>query len=145
MEFTVGQKVRVYGLMNPRRDYKGVRTIEHIGPMHSGGENMLWFEHGGGAWHPDACEPADEMNLTDGAEIIGRQIWHAVQSGRGGQDVTDILERHLRAYVEFGREDVRDKCRAVVDLGHNDDCIFCGLKDKQIMKIVEQGGTDGRD
>lgn len=56
MDFKIGDKVKVYGLMHPRRDFKDIRTIESIKPMHSGGKDMLWFEEGGGAWHPDACE-----------------------------------------------------------------------------------------
>lgn len=56
MKFKVGDKVKVYGLMKPRRDFKYIRTINWIGPTHSGGEPMLWFEEGGGAWHPDACK-----------------------------------------------------------------------------------------
>jgi hypothetical protein len=61
-KFEVGQKVRVYGLMNPRRDYKEDRIIKAIGPMHSG-PDMIWFEGGGGAWHPDACEPINETDF----------------------------------------------------------------------------------
>ena len=55
--FEVGQRVKVYGLMNPQRDFIDERTIKSIVPMHSGGKDMLWFEEGGGAWHPDACQP----------------------------------------------------------------------------------------
>ena len=53
--FKVGEKVRVYSLMNPLEDYIGDRTISAVEPMYPGGETMLWFEEGGGAWHPDAC------------------------------------------------------------------------------------------
>ena len=55
MKFKVGEKVRVYALMSPLDDYIGDRTIKAIEPMYSGGDPMLWFEGGGGAWHPDAC------------------------------------------------------------------------------------------
>lgn len=61
-KFEIGQKVKVYGLMNPLEDYKGIRTIKHIGPMHGSKRDMLWFEGGGGAWDPKACEPVEESD-----------------------------------------------------------------------------------
>jgi len=60
-KFEVGQNVKVYALMNPRRDLKGIETIKAIGPMYGGGPDMLWFENGGGAHHPDACEAVGDQ------------------------------------------------------------------------------------
>ena len=60
MGFKIGDRVRVYLSMHPRRDFKKISVIKDIGPMHDGGADMLWFEDGGGAWHPDACEIAEE-------------------------------------------------------------------------------------
>jgi len=61
-DFKVDDKVRVYRLMHPRKDLLGEKTIENVGPMHVGGESMLWFKEGGGAWHPDACEKIEKEN-----------------------------------------------------------------------------------
>jgi hypothetical protein len=64
----IGDKVKVYRMMNPRRDFKRISTILDIGPMHGGGETMLWLDSISGAWHPDACEvcdPRDESPKDD--------------------------------------------------------------------------------
>jgi hypothetical protein len=52
IKFEVGQEVEVYQLMNPLRDLK----IKDIGPMYSGGEDMVWLEGISGAWHPKALK-----------------------------------------------------------------------------------------
>lgn len=56
IKFEVGQEVEVYQLMKPLRDLKGVFTIKDIGPMHSGGKDMVWLEGLRGAWHPKALK-----------------------------------------------------------------------------------------
>jgi len=65
-KFAVGDRVEVYGLMNPLRDLVKIAVIDYVGPMHSGGQDMVWFECGGGAWHPDACKLIHlSQNLKD--------------------------------------------------------------------------------
>lgn len=55
-ELKEGQKVNRYPLIGKKTGEPKVRTISSIGPMHAGGETMIWFEEGGGAHHPKACE-----------------------------------------------------------------------------------------
>ena len=58
--FQVGCRVRYFSVMYPRMNEKGVTTVRAIGPMHEGGEVMLWLDGVRGAWHPDACELVEE-------------------------------------------------------------------------------------
>lgn len=60
-EFKPGDRVRVYGLMNPRREPKGVMTVARVGPM-AGGPVMVWLDGVPGAWHPDALELIERGN-----------------------------------------------------------------------------------
>ena len=64
MSFKIGDVVKVFSLMNPRRDFKGYATIRDIGPMNDEGEDMLWLKghqiRVSGAIHPDSCELAKE-------------------------------------------------------------------------------------
>lgn len=57
-KFKVGDMVEYYSVMKPLRDLKGITKVRHVGPMHEGGEDMLWLEGVSGAWHPDACRLA---------------------------------------------------------------------------------------
>lgn len=52
----VGQLVNRWPLINKKEGEPKRRKIKHISPMHAGGESMIWFEGGGGAHHPKACE-----------------------------------------------------------------------------------------
>jgi hypothetical protein len=61
--FKIGDRVRVYRLMNPRDHLLGVSVIKNIAPMHNNGEDMLWLDGIIGAWHPDACELDNFKNL----------------------------------------------------------------------------------
>lgn len=63
-DFKIGDRVKVFSLMNPKRDYKGEDTIISISPMCSGGEIMLWLRKYG-AYHPDACERINDCNEAE--------------------------------------------------------------------------------
>lgn len=56
-QLKVGDKVNVYGLIGCR-NFIAVKTVKNIGPTNSspGSIQMVWFEEGGGAWHPGAVE-----------------------------------------------------------------------------------------
>jgi hypothetical protein len=51
--FKVGQRVRYYGLMQPRKDLLGEAEIGHIGKLSN--EPVVWLK-GAGAYHIDAIE-----------------------------------------------------------------------------------------
>lgn len=59
-EIQEGQRVLRWPLINKKQGEPKERTVSHIGSMHSGGETMIWFEEGGGAHHPKACEVIKE-------------------------------------------------------------------------------------
>lgn len=64
-KFKVGDRVEVYSLMNPLRDFKGHATVVDVGPMYAGGEDMLWLNGEAGvrvrgAWSSEACSMARE-------------------------------------------------------------------------------------
>lgn len=60
-DFKVGDRVKVYSLMNPKECLRGEDVIIRISPMSSGSETLLWLERYG-AYHPDACEKIMEVN-----------------------------------------------------------------------------------
>ena len=65
-KFKVGDRVEVYSLMNPLRDFKCFALVVDVGPMHGNGDDMLWLkgENGvvvRGAWSPEACAMAREQ------------------------------------------------------------------------------------
>jgi hypothetical protein len=57
-KFKVGDIVEYYSVMNPLSELKGAAKVLDIGPMHEGGDDMMWLEGVRGAWHPDACKIA---------------------------------------------------------------------------------------
>lgn len=59
-EIKEGQKVKRFPLINKDTGDFKIRTVSTIQPMYKGGENMVWFEEGGGAHHPEACVVINE-------------------------------------------------------------------------------------
>lgn len=53
-EIKEGQLIKRFPLINDDSGEFKLRTVRAIGPMHEGGENMVWFNEGGGAHHPRA-------------------------------------------------------------------------------------------
>lgn len=60
VELKEGQKVNRWPLIGQKTGESKVRTVSLCSPMHGGGEMMVWFEEGGGAHHPKACEVINE-------------------------------------------------------------------------------------
>jgi hypothetical protein len=59
----IGDKVKVFEIMNPRRYFKCIGTIKFIGPMFNGGKDMIWIEELGSCYHPDSVEKVEEPNI----------------------------------------------------------------------------------
>lgn len=114
--FKVGDKVNVYSLMNPRRDFKAVATISDIGPMHGGTEDMLWLGSGEGgarirgAWHPDSCELSEgtvHHSLSKAIEVLNNIAFGGPGIGTINEDelydeVVRLKEEAARVLKELG-------------------------------------------
>lgn len=48
---------------------------------------------------------------------------------------------HVEQEKEIAR--LREALQAVYDLGHNDDCILCGFKDRKVLDALKKGENDG--
>lgn len=56
VEIKEGDEVKVWSLLHQRDGLPEIRTVKSVGPMHSGGLDMVWFVGGGGCHHAKACE-----------------------------------------------------------------------------------------
>lgn len=65
VKLKIGDKVKVYAAMCPKRHFKCIDTITAICPMYGGTKDMVWLDNVHGAWHPDAVEKIEEQQDED--------------------------------------------------------------------------------
>ena len=53
-KYKVGQKVKLYRLINPQRDLKGTYKIVYIKPSTEGRDALVWFQGLASGWSIEA-------------------------------------------------------------------------------------------
>jgi hypothetical protein len=94
---------------------------------------------------------ADVLHLEDVIKVAreeGRQsVWELIQrvSAKGGQLqewITKLQNEKEELALTLSAQENSIKCvlEAIFTTGHNNDCLFCGLKDSIILRAAEQWG-----
>lgn len=63
-KFKVGDIVKVFESMNPRRDFLFYASVKCVGPAHVGGKVIISFDSICGTWDQDACELVVKKKTT---------------------------------------------------------------------------------
>jgi len=68
-----------------------------------------------------------------------RDLRDALPRSRAVQEVDALIESHtkIQKRVEF----LAEQLRRIHRVGHNEDCLFCGFKDRQVMESNVIEGT----
>jgi hypothetical protein len=63
LDLKIGDMVRVYSLINPKMDLKGIYKIKYLGEMNATSGTMAWLEGLRGAWCLDALELVEKVSV----------------------------------------------------------------------------------